>query len=78
MLLDPANRTLRYNLACAMVKLKEYDKALDYLESALSQSHHQALDWTKADTDMDPLRELPRYKTIIAATEARLGPAPTE
>jgi adenylate cyclase len=73
MLLDPDNRTLRYNLACAMVKLREYDRALDYLESAMKQSHRQALDWAKADTDLHPLRELPRYHAIIAATEAELA-----
>ncbi|HJS80220.1 MAG TPA: adenylate/guanylate cyclase domain-containing protein [Vitreimonas sp.] len=73
MLLDPDNRTLRYNLACAMVKLREYDRALDYLESAMKQSHRQALDWAKADTDLDPLRELPRYHAIMAKTEARVS-----
>lgn len=73
MLLDPDNRTLRYNLACAMVKLKDFDCALDYLESAMKQSHRQALDWAKADTDLDPLRDLPRYQTIIAKTEARVA-----
>jgi adenylate cyclase len=73
MLLDPDNRTLRYNLACAMVKLREYGRALDYLESAMQQSHRQALDWAKADTDLEPLRELPRYHAIMAATEARVA-----
>ena len=73
MLLDPENRTLRYNLACAMVKLGDYDRALDYLESALKQSHRQALDWAKADTDLDPLRELPRYAAIMQEAEARVA-----
>jgi adenylate cyclase len=75
MLLDPENRTLRYNLACAMVKLAEYERALDYLESAMQQSHRQALDWAKADTDLDPLREMPRYHAIMAATEAHIAAA---
>lgn len=72
MLLDPDNRTLRYNLACAMVKLNDFDRALDYLESAMKQSHRQALDWAKADTDLAPLHALPRFQTIIAETEARV------
>jgi adenylate cyclase len=73
MLLDPENRTLRYNLACAMVKLREYDRALDYLESAMKQSHRQALDWARADTDLEPLREMARYQAIMALTEAEVA-----
>lgn len=73
MLLDPHNRTLRYNMACAMTRLREYDQALDYLENALQQSNREALDWAKADTDLDPLRSLPRYHAIMAETEARVA-----
>jgi adenylate cyclase len=73
MILDPENRTLRYNLSCAMVKLHEYERALDYLESALKQSHAQALDWAKEDTDLDPLRLLPRYKEIMRVAEERVA-----
>jgi adenylate cyclase len=73
MILDPENRTLRYNLACAMVKLADYERALDYLESALKQSHEQALVWAQEDTDLNPLRKLPRYEAIMAAAAARVA-----
>jgi adenylate cyclase len=73
MLLDPDNRTLKYNLACAMVKLGEHERALDYLESAMRQSQGQAIVWAKEDTDLAPLRALPRYARIMAEAEARVG-----
>jgi adenylate cyclase len=73
MLLDPENRTLRYNLACAMVKLGENERALDYLDSAMRQSHQQALDWALADTDLDPLRDMPRYQDIMRAAQERVA-----
>ena len=53
--------------------LAEFDRALDYLESAIAQSNREGLDWVKVDTDLDPLRPLPRYVEMLAAVEARLA-----
>ncbi len=35
LLLDPNNRNLRYNMACAMVTLREMDTAIELLESVV-------------------------------------------
>jgi adenylate cyclase len=76
MLLDPTNRSLKYNLACAMSRLGEIDVALDYLESAFQQAQRQAITWAKSDTDLDPLRGNARFADIIAGAEARLARKP--
>jgi len=72
-LLDPANRNLRYNLGCSMVHLGDYETALDLFESVVISGAPEGLVWFKKDSDVDPIREHPRYKALIAAAEARLA-----
>jgi adenylate cyclase len=83
-LLDPDDTTLRYNLACAMVRAGEPTYALDRLEETLAKSGRSMLIWAQTDNDLDLLRENPRFKAIMAEAEARFGvaavgeaPAPT-
>lgn len=73
LLLDPDNKNMRYNFACAFVGLRELDEALDLLEPVIAQSGIEHVNWTKRDSDLDPIREHPRYKAMIAAAEARLA-----
>jgi len=74
LLLDPDNLNLRYNFACTLViDLKDYDAALDLLEPVFAQLKVEAITWAKTDPDLDPIREHPRYKAMVAAAEARLG-----
>ncbi|MGH7023507.1 MAG: TIR domain-containing protein [Caulobacteraceae bacterium] len=73
LLIDPDNQTMRYNFACALCDLKNFDGAFDLLGPYLAQVTRSELEWTKADPDMNPLREDPRFKAMIAAAEARLA-----
>jgi len=76
-LLDPDNLMMRYNLACTFAQgAGTHDEALDALESFF--------DWLKtsenirhleADPDMDPIRDHPRFKRMLAAAKQRLGMA---
>ncbi len=75
LLLDPDNKNMRYNFACSFVVLGEIDAALDLLEPVLAQSGIEHVNWTRKDTDLDPIRDHPRYKAMMAAAEARLGAA---
>ena len=73
LLLDPDNKNMRYNFACAFVRLNEVDMALDLLEPVLAQSGIEHINWTKQDTDLDPIRDHARYKAMISAAEARVA-----
>ena len=76
MVLDPENKNMRYNFACAFVRVNETDAALDLLESVLAQSGIEHVNWTKKDTDLDSIRDHPRYLAMITAAEFRLGQNP--
>jgi adenylate cyclase len=74
LLLDPENTNLRYNLACSLVAdLHDFDAALDMLEPAFKVMRIEALNWLKTDPDLDPVRDHPRFKAMLAAAEARLA-----
>jgi adenylate cyclase len=73
LLLDPDNVNLRYNFACSLVTdLHDYDAALDMLGPRFETMGIEVLNWVKSDPDLDPIRDHPRFKAILAAAEARL------
>jgi adenylate cyclase len=74
MLLDPGNLNMAYNFACTLASnFRDAEAALDLLEPMMEHMGMQSLNWSKVDSDLDSLRELPRFKTMIAKAEARLG-----
>jgi adenylate cyclase len=73
LLLDPDDGLLRYNLACAMIRAGETDYALDRLEESLTKGGQASFVWAKMDNDLDPIREHPRFKAIMAAAETRFA-----
>ncbi|MGD0192919.1 MAG: TIR domain-containing protein [Rhizomicrobium sp.] len=73
-LLDPDNINMRYNLACGMFQLGEIERGLDYLETVIAGTVRQGVNWMVLDNDLDPVRDHPRFKAMIAAAEARLAP----
>ena len=56
---------VHYNTACAYSLKGEKEKALDSFEKAL-EAGFDDFDHIAEDTDLDPLRELPRFKAIVA------------
>jgi adenylate cyclase len=78
LLLDPEDARLRYNLACSMVEVGETDYGLDLLEWCLAKGGPAILRWTGIDTDLDPVRENPRFMAMIAAREARFADPESE
>ena len=72
MLLDPDNYNLMYNVGCSMIKLGQVDEALKLLEPVFNVAQTQSLNWWKSDSDLDPIRDDPRFKAILARAEARL------
>ena len=72
-LIDPDNVNLQYNLSCAMSLLGENERALTILEAVADRSSLGMLSWIETDTDLDPLRDEPRYQAMIARARERLG-----
>ena len=79
LLIDPDNMNARYNFACVLTThLKEPDAALELLGSIFETLAIGFLNHAKADPDLDPLRDDPRFKAMVAAAEARLAGASDE
>jgi adenylate cyclase len=76
LLIDPDNANMRYNFACTLAtSLKDIDGAVDLLEPLFDRIAIGLLNHAKADPDLDILRDDPRFKSMVAAAEARLGAA---
>ena len=73
LLLDPDNRNLRYNLACSMTELGEYDAALDLLDPVFETAQAPNLVWLVNDNDLDAIKTLPRFTAMMAKAQARLA-----
>ena len=77
MIVDPDNLNMRYNIACAFVlDLKEFEVALDILGPVLAKFGKDRLAHTRADPDLDAVRDHPRFKAMVEAAEARLAKEP--
>jgi adenylate cyclase len=75
LLLDPDNLNMRYNLACTMIRqLNDYDDALESLAQFFDRMNSAS--WIRhleVDPDLDPIREDPRFKRMLAEAKQRLG-----
>jgi len=69
LVIDPDDPNLRYNLACAMVRLKDVDYALELLDASFDLSGGGMAPAARDDSDLDPLREDPRFQEIMAKGE---------
>ena len=72
-LLDPDNLTMRYNFACGFAALREFDTVLDLLEPVLARDTAETVNWTKVDPDLDPVRDHPRFRAMMARADERLA-----
>ncbi len=73
-LLDPNNRNMGYNFACTLASsFGDAEGALDLLVPLFESGSLEAVNWSKVDSDLDSIREHPRFKTMLAAAEARLA-----
>jgi adenylate cyclase len=73
-LLDPDNLNMRYNFACTFINdLHDFEAALELLGPLLEKFRMDGVRWMRTDPDMDPIRDHPRFKAMVAAAEARLA-----
>lgn len=63
-----------YNTACAQVSLADHDRALAALERACEDGlgfRPSDVELLERDTDLDPLRELPRFRSLLQRVRER-------
>jgi adenylate cyclase len=74
LLIDPDNMNARYNFACSLTTfLNDLDGALELLSPVFETMAIGWLKHAKTDPDLDPIRDDPRFKAMIAAAETRLA-----
>jgi adenylate cyclase len=74
-LLDPDNIMVLYNAACSLTfRNLDLDGALDLLEQYFDRLESPGnIHHAEIDPDMDPVRNDPRFKTMLASAKRRLG-----
>ena len=80
LLLDPDNLLGRYNIACVLAKdLNDCEGAIKalqpYFELTSSTTEIRHLE---VDPDLDPIREDPRFKQMLASAKQRMTAAAAE
>jgi len=70
LVMRPDDWSALYNTACFYSNIGEHERALDLLERALGQGGGY-MEWLLHDTDLDPLRQLPRFQALLASVHDR-------
>lgn len=65
MSIDPDDVLTQYNAACVHSLLGDIEPAFDLLERLLPNANHETKAWIKHDSDLDSLRNHPRYQKIL-------------
>ena len=63
--IDPDDNLARYNAACTYSLLGESDRAIDLLETCLRHVGADFKLWMTNDSDLDPIRNHPRYHKLL-------------
>src|SRR5437879_310736 len=68
--IEPHDIWTQYNAACIYTNLGDIERALDVLESVLPHAGYELKHgWIKHDSDLDPLRNHPRFQKILESIE---------
>ncbi|MGQ0532809.1 MAG: TPR end-of-group domain-containing protein [Caulobacteraceae bacterium] len=78
LLVAPDNLNMAYNIGCALIRAGEVEWALDLIETTVKATLRGNLNWIATDNDLDPVRDHPRYKAMMAEAHARLAARPTD
>jgi adenylate cyclase len=73
LLVDPDNLNMRYNFACVLAGMGDKEEALKMLQSTIARAGEYQVRVADADTDLDCLRDDPRFRTLLAQAKKRLG-----
>ncbi|SMY06358.1 TPR end-of-group domain-containing protein [Flavimaricola marinus] len=73
---DPDDPSIDYNIACAMALLGETEAALDTLDACLARVDPLTFSvWVGQDSDLDALRDHPRFQRLVRDLDARAADA---
>jgi adenylate cyclase len=76
LLVDPDNLNMRYNFACVLAAcLRDTEEAIRMLQSTLPVAAEYPVRVAEIDTDLDSLRDDPRFQKLMADAKKRLGMA---
>jgi adenylate cyclase len=74
LLVDPENLNMRYNFACVLATcLGDKDGAIKMLETAIPMVGPYQVRVADTDTDLDSLRDDPRFQRMLSDAKKRLG-----
>jgi adenylate cyclase len=74
LLVDPDNLNMRYNFACVLAgHLRDKAGALKMLEGTLATGGELLLRIAETDTDLDSLRDEPRFQAMLAQAKKNLS-----
>lgn len=74
MLVDPDNVTMRYNFACVLAGyVGDKEAALKMLQTTLNIAPEYTVRIAEVDTDLDPIRDDPRFNEMLTRAKKRLG-----
>jgi adenylate cyclase len=71
MLFDPDNTRLHYNIACAMASIGDTELVIELLAGVIPKVNPAWVRWMHYDNSLDPVREDPRFKALLADAEKR-------
>ena len=78
LLMDPDNLSMRWNLVCGLARyLVEKEAAIDLLATFADRLPEFLVKYLRFDTDLDPLRDEPRFEELVGRAEKRIGLAKT-
>jgi adenylate cyclase len=74
LLVDPDNLTMRYNFSCILAGyLGDKEAALKMLQMTFSVAGESIIRVADADTDLDAIRDDPRFQAMLVQAKQRLG-----
>ena len=63
---NPDDSLVNYNAACLFCKAGDHERALDHLETSLASNMGLYYSgWIDNDSDLDALRDMPRFRKLV-------------
>lgn len=63
--IEPDDFLVLYNASCTHAQLGDIDTAVELLDRALPSAFEETKSWLRLDSDLDPVREHPRFLSLL-------------